>query len=665
MPQVLLAETAGFCVGVKMAVDKTYNQLEKLESGKNLATYGPIIHNKHVTGDLESKGVPIITDLEQTPDNTTVVIRSHGVPKEAYSTMDKKGIEYQDYTCPFVKKIHRIGEKENKAGKRIIIVGDNAHPEILGIDSFSGGESIILKTLEEVNQLELDENHDYAVVVQTTFQNHVFEDIAEAIKARHKNSDKVTIHNTICNATLERQAEANELSKKVDAMIVLGDTTSANSNKLYKICKENCENTHFVQSIDELDLKFFLHSDRIGITAGASTPVAVIREAVKRMSDMNKNEEKSFEEMLNETMVSLHSGAIVKGIVLSVTPTEVSVNLNYKADGLITKEELSEDPNFDPTSEFKSGDEIEVYVMKINDGDGNVILSRKRIEEQKNKQLVEEAYNNEQIVKGKVIDIVKGGLIALICGVRVFVPASQMSGRFIQDLKQYKDKELDFKIIEFNKERNRIVAGRKEIAMAEEAAKRESVLSNFGTGSEITGTVSRIVDFGIFVDLGGVDGLVHLSEVSWDRKENHKKMFKEGDSVTVRILKIDNEKQKISLSIKDLHGNPWENVEERFPIGSIIDVTVVRIVPFGAFAELEPGVDGLIHISQISSEHVEKPEDVLSIGDTIKVQVSEIIKENRKISLSKKLADEGLGETSQEEMEESTENLMDESSESE
>ena len=652
MAEVLLAETAGFCVGVKMAVDKTYAQLDQLEPGRNLATYGPIIHNKHVTGDLENRGVPILTDLEQTPDDTTVVIRSHGVPREAYETMAQKAIPYQDYTCPFVKKIHRIGEKEYNAGKKIIIVGDHVHPEIIGINSFSGGESIILKTMEEVEQLVLDENQAYAVVVQTTFQDKVFEEIAAAIKAKRHYANQVTVHNTICNATLERQSEADELSKKVDAMIVIGDPSSANSNKLYKICKENCENTHFVQSIQDLDLNYFQKSVRIGITAGASTPVAVIREAVSTMSELN-NDEKSFEEMLNETMVPLHSGAVVKGTVLSVSPVEVSVNLNYKADGVISKDELSEDPTYDPTKEFKTGDEIEVFVVKINDGDGNVILSRKRIEDQKNKQLIEQAYENQDIVRGKVIDIVKGGLIALIFGVRIFVPASQMSGRFIQDLKQYKDQELDFKIIEFNRERNRMVAGRKELAMAEEAASREALISSFTVGSEVTGKVSRIVEFGLFVDLGGVDGLVHLSEISWDRKANHKKLFTEGDSVTVRIMKIDTEKQKISLSIKDIQGNPWLGIEERFPVGSLVDATVVRLVTFGAFAEIEPGIDGLIHISQISHKRVEKPEDALSLGDNVKVQIVEISQESRKISLSKKMADEALGLVSPAELAES------------
>ena len=641
MPQIILAESAGFCVGVKMAVDKTYQDLTELELGENLATYGPIIHNKHVTQDLANKGVPVVSDLEQVPTTTKVVIRSHGVPRSAYATMDKRGIKFKDYTCPFVKKIHRIGEKEYNAGKGIIIVGDRVHPEIIGIDSFAGGQCQILKSLDEVHNLTLNPEQDYAVVVQTTFQTAVFEAIAQAIVARHVNSAKVTVHNTICNATQERQTEANELSKKVDAMIVLGDITSANSNKLYKICKENCENTHFVQSIRDLDLNFFKDSVRIGITAGASTPIAVIKEAVITMNEITN--EQSFEEMLNATMQDIRSGSVVNGTVISVTSHEVSVNLHYKSDGVVSKDELSEDPNYDPTTEFKEGDTIEVFVVKVNDGDGNVILSRKRIEDQKNKQLIEAAYTNNETVTGKVIEIVKGGLITLIHGVRIFVPASQMSGRFIQDLKQYKDQELDFKIIEFNKERNRMVAGRRELAIAEEAAKREALMAGFEVGAEITGTVSRIVDFGIFVDLGGVDGLVHVSEISWDRKSNHKKMFTEGDSVTVRVMKIDSEKQKISLSIKDILGNPWENIQDRFPVESIVDATIVRLVSFGAFAEIEPGIDGLIHISQISNKRVEKPEDMLQLGQNVKVLIVEIDQENKKISLSKRLADDALG----------------------
>ncbi|MCL1934986.1 MAG: bifunctional 4-hydroxy-3-methylbut-2-enyl diphosphate reductase/30S ribosomal protein S1 [Defluviitaleaceae bacterium] len=637
--EILLAKTAGFCIGVKMAVDKVYNKINDVK----MATYGPIIHNKHVTEDLKNKGVDIIDSFENVTDET-VVIRTHGVPPKIYNFMDKNSINYVDYTCPFVKKIHKIGGKEKIKGNKIIIVGDKEHPEIIGIDGFCGNESIIIKTLDEALSLTLDPDFSYSVVVQTTFQNHVFEEIVNVLKLK---SDNISIHNTICNATLERQAEANELSKKVDKMIVLGDRLSANSNKLYKICKENCKDTYFVESINEIKLNIFQTSDKIGITAGASTPLAVIKEAISTMSEIDKNDidkkNQTFEEMLEDSFVELHTGDVVKGTILRITHNEISVNLNYKSDGVITKEELSENPNIDLKSMYNIGDEIEVAVLKVNDGDGNVMLSRKRIEEQKNKAILEEAYKNNTPIKGKVVDVVKGGIIALINDTRVFVPSSQMSSRFVEDLSQFKGKEMLFNIIEYNKERNRVVAGRKEIVLKEEAEKKAQMIESLEAGMDLDGKISRVVDFGIFINLGVVDGLVHISEISWNKSKKSLPAYKVGDIVKVRILKLDKEKQKISLSIKELLPNPWDDVETKYEKNSIVKGKVVRTAKFGAFIELEENIDGLIHISHLSMRRIEKPEEVLKVGDVIDVKILEIDKENKKISLSKKEADQELG----------------------
>ena len=453
--------------------------------------------------------------------------------------------------------------------------------------------------------------------------------------------ENITVFNTICSATNDRQKEAIEIAQNVDYMIVLGDTLSSNTQKLFEISKKYCKNTFLCERIQDLQLNIFSNNVKIGITAGASTPPAIIKEAINKMSEMGN---KSFEEMLNESFKTLHSGSVVKGTVIRVTENEVFVDLKHKSDGIIEKSEFSNELNIDLKSQAKVGDEIEVYVIKLNDGDGNVVLSRKRLEANKGFNELEEAYNNKQIVKGKIIDVIKGGLVANINNIRVFVPSSQISNKFVQDLSSFKDKEFDFNIIEFNKAKRRIIAGRRELVQASEDAAKAKIYDNFKAGAKVQGTVSRIVDFGAFVDLGGVDGLIHISELSWGRIKKVTDVLKEGDSVNATILEIDQAKNKISLSLKDASQNPWVLAKDKFNIGDIIEGKVVRIVDFGAFVEIEPGIDGLVHISQISQKHIAKVEEALTIGQIIKAKITEIDTDNKKISLSIKEADGTLAE---------------------
>ena len=371
------------------------------------------------------------------------------------------------------------------------------------------------------------------------------------------------------------------------------------------------------------------------------------------MSEIDNNvNDRTFEEMLDESFVTLHTGDVVKGTVIQIAGGEVSVNLGYKSDGVISRTEFSDDPNITPESVLKIGDEIEVFVVRVNDGEGNVLLSKKRLEVQKGYMEIEESFNNKTTVKGRVSEIVKGGLISLVKGVRVFVPSSQISSRFVENLEQFKGKEFDFQILEFDRSKRRVVGGRRELAMKEERAEKEKLFGGLEEGQRIDGTVSRIVDFGAFVDIGGADGLIHISEMSWGRVKKVTDVLKEGDSVTVVVLKVDKEKEKISLSLKDVNENPWSNVEEKYPIGAIVEGKVVRMVTFGAFVELEAGIDGLVHISQISQKHVVKPDDELAIGESISVRIVEVDKENKKISLSKKEADAILNPELVEEVEE-------------
>lgn len=622
--EIIVAKSAGFCFGVKRAVDYAYSRAGK----KNVYTFGPIIHNKEVTEDLEKKGIKVTEDFDSAIGGE-LIIRSHGVPPSIYDEIEKRGIKYEDCTCPFVKKIHNIvNENYHKLGKKIIIVGNGKHPEVIGINGWSDNTAVIINSVEEAKAFE-PEDCEYALVVQTTFQTDVFDEIIDILKGK---SDKIQIYNTICSATGDRQKEAVVIAKNVDIMIVLGDKSSSNTAKLYEISKKYCKNVYLCETICDLELQNLEKNVKIGITAGASTPSAIIKEAVSFMSEI---ENKSFEEMIDSSMVTLRTGDVVKGTVISVADTgEVSVNLGYKSDGIISRADFSDDPNVNPADVVKPGDEIDVFVVRVNDGEGNVQLSKKKADADKNYAVIEEAFNNGATVKAKVTDTVKGGLIGLSDGVRVFIPSSQISNRYVEDLSSFIGNEYDFEILEFDKAKRRVVLGRKALVQKEIEEKRAKVFASIHPTDRIEGTVSRIVDFGAFVDLGGVDGLIHISEMSWGRVKKVSDVLSVGDKVTVTVLDVNPEKGKISLSLKDLNADPWLTAATKYAVGNVVTGKVVRMVSFGAFVELEEGVDGLVHISQIAYKHVEKPEDELEIGQEIQAKVTELDLENKKISLS-------------------------------
>lgn len=650
MSNIRVAESAGFCFGVKRAIEMAY---EAIGVEPKLYSYGQLIHNKTVTDDLASKGLEIVESLDGLTEGT-LLIRSHGVGKALYDEAEAKGLKILDGTCPFVKKIHNIVHDKPAEGMGIIIVGDGTHPEVIGINGWCENAAVILEDEEAAKTKEIPEKEKYAVVVQTTFRQAKFDKILEILQDRGVNME---VHNTICSATEKRQTEAEELSKTVDKMIVIGGKNSSNTQKLVEICAKNCGNTVHIETICDLVLNNFGKDDKIGITAGASTPPAIIKEVVVTMSEALENavqnlggsEEATFEQMLEESLVTLHTGDVVKGTVIQVVNEEVSVNLGFKSDGIIARGEFSSDPTVIPSKTVQPGDEIEVFVVRVNDGDGNVMLSRKRIEAQKGIEEIEAAYNDKAVVTGTVTNVVKGGLIAVVNGVNVFIPSSQVSNRFIEDLSVFNGQELEFNIIEVDRVKRRFIGGRKALVEQEIAAKRAALFETIQAGSRVNGTVSRLTDFGAFVDLGGVDGLIHISEMSWGRISNPKEVLKEGQEVEVFVLDVDKEKGKISLSLKDADKNPWKLAAEKYAVGSIVEGKVVRMVPFGAFVELEPGVDGLVHISQIANKHVVKPEDELKVGEIINVKVLEVNPEQKKISLSKRQADAPVEEAPAEE----------------
>lgn len=610
---ISVGKTSGFCFGVKRAVDTVFEN-----ANKNVCTLGPIIHNQIVTDELNKKGVQIISNLNQA-NGRTVIIRAHGIPKHFYAQMKNMGINYIDCTCPFVKKIHHLVEKNYNDGKKIIIIGNPNHPEIIGINGYANNCAHIIKNLDEAKSFHVDTNFQYILVVQTTFSFELFNQITKYLSC-----DNIQIFNTICDTTQKRQIEAENLSKISNKMIVIGDSTSSNTTKLFNICQKNCCNTFFIHNISDLLLNKFNIDDKIGIVAGASTPSNVIKEAIFLMEQL-VCDEKDFEQLLNESFVTLHTGEIVKGTVIQISRNEVIVDLGYKSDGIITKENFSN--SNEPLCQLTNiGDEVEAIIFKIDDGEGNVLLSKKKLDLQRGLKLIEKAFNENSIVTGKIIDTVKGGVIVLAENVKLFAPISHLSNSYIDNINSYIGKTMDFNIIEFNRAKHRYVASRKKII--------SSPVSKIKAADEIEGTITKILDFGMIVNLGDdCDGLLHILQID-NKDKDLKDKFNIGDKIKVFVIKIDEAKNKISLSMKNPKENPWYNISQRYPQGKIVEGKVARINDYGAFIYLEPSIDGLLHISQISNEHTEKVSDELKIGDVIKLRVLASDENKKRVSLS-------------------------------
>lgn len=620
--KVTTAKSAGFCFGVKRAVDTVYQQINKQDT---VYTYGPIIHNEEVVNDLDKKGVKVINNTEELNDTTkgTIIIRSHGVSKEVQEEIENSNLTVVDATCPFVKKIHRIVAKESEDGRHIVIIGNPDHPEVIGILGWSKVPVTVIESIEDANNFNLEKDKKLCIVAQTTFSYKKFKDLVEIIS---KKGYDILVLNTICNATEERQTETRELAAKSDAMIVIGGKNSSNTQKLYEICKEECEDTYYIQTLSDLDLNQIKSFRSVGITAGASTPNNIIKEVHTTMSEM------SFEQLLEESLVTIHNGEVVEGSVIDVKEDEIILNIGYKADGIITRSEYTNTPNVDLTTVVSVGDTMQAKVLKVNDGEGQVLLTYKRLAAEKGNKRLEEAFNNKEVLTAKVAAVLDGGLSVVIEEARIFIPASLVSDSYEKNLEKYAGQEIEFVISEFNPRRRRIIGDRKQLLVAKKKELQKELFEKISVGMTVEGTVKNVTDFGAFIDLGGADGLLHISEMSWGRVENPKKVFKVGDTVKVLIKEIDGE--KIALSLKFDNTNPWISAAEKYAVGAEVTGKVARMTDFGAFVELEAGVDALLHVSQISKEHVEKPADVLKVGQEIKAKVVDFNNDDKKISLS-------------------------------
>ena len=625
---VIVAKTAGFCFGVKRAVDQVYQQIEAgRKDGKKIYTFGPIIHNEEVVRDLEEKGVQVLNTEEELKElkEGTVIIRSHGVSRHIYEILDRDGIEVVDATCPFVKKIHKIVEEQCQAGTRVVIIGNKDHPEVQGIRGWGDERTLTVDSAEDAEAADIPEGEKVCIVSQTTFNYNKFKELVEIFSKKRYD---ICVLNTICNATQERQVEARDIASRVDAMIVIGGKNSSNTQKLYDICRKECNNTYFIQTLGDFNPEGLSSVRNVGITAGASTPNYIIEEVHTVMSEL------SFEQMLEESLKTIRSGEVVTGKVIDVKDDEIVLNIGYKSDGIITRSEYTTDPNADLTKLVSVGDEMEAKVVKVNDGEGQVALSYRRLAAEKGNKRLEEAFNNQEVLKAKVTQVLDGGLSVNVEETRVFIPASLVSDTYERDLSKYKDQEIEFVITEFNPKRRRIIGDRRQILTARKAELQKELFEKIHVGDTVEGTVKNVTDFGAFIDLGGADGLLHISEMSWGRVESPKKVFKSGEKVKTLIKDINGD--KIALSLKFPETNPWVNAAEKYAAGNLVHGKVARMTDFGAFAELEPGVDALLHVSQISREHVDKPSDVLSIGQEIEAQVVDFNGTDRKISLSMK-----------------------------
>jgi len=674
--RVILAKTAGFCFGVDRAVNMAY---ELANSGARAATLGQLIHNSLVTDDLAAKGVRIISSPAEAQRGETVIIRAHGVAAEVYEELKGTGAEICDATCPFVKKIHLIVAENSGEDTEVFIAGDPNHPEVIGIKGHCKGEVNIFNSEAELDEIIKNDGKNYdkriIAVSQTTFSQKVWKICKEKIKKYYTNAK---IFDTICFATRERQDEAALISKQSDMMIIIGDRHSSNTAKLKAVCSENCD-TYLVERAAELNTINFSHCATVGVTAGASTPSAIIKEVLFAMSEIVNEttniqveevpsevaaaEDMDFSAALEESLNNMSTDQRVKGVVMGITPTEIQVDIGRKHAGFVPMDEYSADPNADAAKELKVGDTLDLIIMKTNDAEGTVMLSKKRFDAQKAWTDIIAAEEDGRVLEGTVAEVIKGGILVVSGGVRIFIPASLATERKDEPLEDLLKKTVKFRIIEVNKQRRRAVGSIRAVLkdMRKEAA--EAFWAQAEVGQKYHGVVKSMTNYGAFVDIGGVDGMVHISEMSWKRIKNPAEVFSIGQEVDVYIKALDAENKKISLGYRRDEDNPWEILRKNYPVGSVIEAEIVGLTTFGAFARIIPGIDGLIHISQIADRHISKPQDVLTVGDKVTCKITAIDFDKKRVSLSIRALIEPAAEEAAEEEAAPAEEAVEESAE--
>ena len=631
---VRVAKSAGFCFGVSRAVELVE---QAAGAGKQVATLGPIIHNRHVVDKFRRMGVRVIDTPEQAQPGETIIIRSHGVSRAVYERLQERQAEIIDATCPFVKRIHEIVSRAEAEGRLPVIIGTPTHPEVEGIAGWCGKCRVFesAEALENwANSREEMKNSAICMVSQTTLTESLWKTCGDFAKKQFTN---LKIFDTICRATEYRQSEAAELSRSCQAMVVVGDPKSSNTGRLAMICREHCDQVFLVDNAADLKPEDFRNVTDVGITAGASTPAWIIKEVNKTMSEITNVEavqEENFAELLEQSIKTLNTGDKVMGTVTGIGNTEVQVDLGTKHAGYIPYDEVSTDPSVKPEDVLKVGDEIEVFVVRVNDQEGTVQLSKKKLDGLKVWDDMAAWVEDKTTVDGVVTEENKGGLVANVKGIRVFIPASQSGIAKGGDMAGMVGKAIQVKITEVNRARRRVIGSIRAVASEARKAAQEKIWAEIENGKKYHGVVKSLTSYGAFVDIGGVDGMVHVSELSWNRIKTPADVVKVGDEIDVYVISFDPEKHKISLGYKTAEMNPWNQFMTNYSVGDVVDAKIVKLMTFGAFAEILPGVDGLIHISQIADRRIGKPEDVLSEGQEVKVKITDIDAENKRISLS-------------------------------
>ncbi len=651
MTQVTLARTAGFCFGVNRAIRMTE---ELAASGKKVCTLGPIIHNPQMVAQLAQEGIDAVDAPELAPSDATLVIRSHGIPKDRFEAIRASGRAFLDATCPFVSKIHRIVSHAVQNGMTVLIAGDAQHPEVQGILSHCAGNGFVFSTPEEMVELlekcKKDGKNSICVVSQTTFQTILWKKCLEILENDYTNAK---IFDTICNATFERQQEAIQLAKNSDFMVIIGGRQSSNTAKLFEICRALCPSV-LIETAAELPAERVLAAHSIGVTAGASTPAGIIKEVLQTMTEILNQEnrpvntdasEGNFAEMLEESLKTFNTDEKVHGVVVGIAPNEIYVDVGRKQAGFVPLSELTNDPSARTDELVKIGDEMDLLIMRTNDQEGTIMLSKRRLDAMKGWEQVAAAAEDQSVLTGVVTEIIKGGVIAVTNGVRVFIPASQATASRGEPLDGLLKKEVQFRILEVNRGRRRAVGSIRSVENDKRKELEEKFWETAEEGKEYTGVVKSLTSYGAFVDIGGVDGMIHISEMSWSRIKNPSEVLSVGQTVQVRILKLDREKKKISLGYKKAEDNPWEILKNQYPVDTVVDATIVGLTDFGA--RVIPGIDGLIHISQISNERINKPQDVLKVGQVVKAKITAIDFDKKRVSLSMKAVEEPAEESAE------------------
>ncbi|NCB41537.1 MAG: bifunctional 4-hydroxy-3-methylbut-2-enyl diphosphate reductase/30S ribosomal protein S1 [Clostridia bacterium] len=641
MKTVTLAEHAGFCFGVGEAVQKASEALTQRKETKDLLyCLGPLIHNKIAIEEFKEKGLVIINDLSEIQEGSSVLIRAHGEPPETFDTAKKMNLNLIDATCPFVAKIHKLVSNATKEGRQIVIVGDPKHPEVKSIFGWALGKAFVIYNREDADRFKnILRGASVSIVAQTTITKERFDLCVESIK---QYTADVIVYDTICQATKERQDAAFALAKKSDLMIVIGDKTSSNSQKLVEICKKACQNVHFIENSQDLALQEMKKYCKIGVAASASAPERIIKEVIATMSenftkDLQTEEVNEMSAFMDEIEKSLRlpsRGEVITGEAVQVTKDYIVVNLGCKKDGILPKSEMVLEDDQELTALFKEGDEIQAKVIKNDDGDGNILLSKKKLQSGENWDEINAALDSKEVVNATIVKEVKGGVIAIYKEVSGFIPMSQLADHYVESAAEYVGKTLPVKVTRVDQRRNKAVFSHKAFLNEEKYKKIAEIWKTLNIGDVVEGKVMRFTDYGAFVDIGGLDGLLHISEISWGKLKHPQEALAIGQLVNVKILSMNEEKGKISLGLKQNNPEPWSVIDDKYQEGQVIEGRVVQIKEYGAFVELEPGLDGLVHISEVAHKRVNKISEELEIGQLVQAKVLEIDRERRRISLS-------------------------------